>query len=729
MSNENFTEKVRVGFTKKAIAFAVLGMAISALLWPAVSLSPSSGSPRWPVRYRFPFSDDEYWSYAGGHFFPAFIGSFSVGLALVFIGGLINYGAMKGWWNTRFSEQELALIMILAPLGGIWGGSDYLYPWDQITVVEGLKPGMVKDPSWWDLVPPIVFGPRDASVWSYWYVPGVSVKPRYLPWQIPWLAILPNILTFYVFFLSFAVCLICAAMLMRYICIRVEYLAFPFNEVYGGFVDLAKPDSKTKQLKMFSKPFLIGFLISFIWQFSLWDADQWVMLIKGEIFQRYQGYLPDPTTGYPSNILAWPVYDFTIHDLIDWAPLLFSAGLWEIGWASLIPLNILLSGLIGFLAMFVVFPPVYTYIVNEDLMEPGTTAVTALKRLYRGYYWGGPSIVTVYVGACLAVVVATFVNNWREVSTILKSIVKEPFSEFDPDRPLPYRWIWWIMIASFLLWYLIGVGLFKIYPLPLLIFGLAMIVLYTGSAKIISETGGWMGCMFARRGPAYVQFIGAVLTEEFNFLPVDGPLTVSSITSLWITRGGRNINNWLETVPWYSLYGMKMADSKRINKKMMLIAIIGGIALALILSVILFEIRLAYSSLPRRPGKGIFTVIKNAVKGRQDGYMWRLYTQYPMETWYTILASFSIFLALSILQRYIGALRSLSIGGLIVGAYVGYGLWGAWLTAFIIKYLVIRIGGVRLYEEKLKPIALGFFGGGLLAHLLGSIGWALQNIC
>jgi len=721
MASEN-PEKM-LGVTKKAVAVAVLGMVISALLWPQQG---KGATPYWPMRFRFPFTDDQPWSYMGTSVFPAIIGSFSIGLALVFICGLINYGVIKGWWKTTFSQRELALIMSLAPLGGIFGGGDLLYPWSQTHLLEGFKPGTIKDPSWWNLIPDIVFGPKDASVWSYVYVPGEAIKPRYLPWQIPWMAILPNILTFYVFFASMLVCLICASMLMRYICIKTEYLAFPFNEVYGGFVDLASSNPKTKRLGMFSKPFLIGFLASFIWQFSLWGAYYWVMLITGQKLElRYQGYLPDPTTGQASTILAWPVWDFTHYDLIDWAPLVFSAGLWEIGWAALLPTNILLSGLIGFLAMWVVFPPVATYVLNGNPMEPGESMRKCLKRLDRGWYYGGVSVEAVFLGACLAVIVAIFVKHRQESLTILKSIVKEPVSEFDPDRPLPYRWIWWIMIASFLLWYLIGVGLFKMYPIPLLIMGLGIVILFTAAGKIVSEAGGWYGSMFSYDSAEYAQLVGGILTVKCNLLASGRSLTMSDITTLWITKGARSIINWMEIPPWYSLYTMKMADSKRINKKKMLIAVIGIFALALILSEIFYEIKLAYDVEPTTKGQGIVRTLTEAMGGEQIDNMWRLYSRCPEGSMYTIIASFSIILALSILQNYIGILRPLSIGGLIVGLKCGHGIWGAWLVALILKYLVLKVGGVKLYEERLKPISLGFFGGGLLAYLAGLIGAVL----
>jgi hypothetical protein len=41
-----------------------------------------------------------------------------------------------------------------------------------------------------------------------------------------------------------------------------------------------------------------------------------------------------------------------------------------------------------------------------------------------------------------------------------------------------------------------------------------------------------------------------------------------------------------------------------------------------------------------------------------------------------------------------------------------------WLWVFIAKFLVLKIGGARLYAEKGVPIAVGLFLGGAFVYLL-----------
>jgi hypothetical protein len=83
-----------------------------------------------------------------------------------------------------------------------------------------------------------------------------------------------------------------------------------------------------------------------------------------------------------------------------------------------------------------------------------------------------------------------------------------------------------------------------------------------------------------------------------------------------------------------------------------------------------------------------------------------------------------VILVLAFLATRIGFLRGLSIGGIVLGTMAGFWIWAPFLVGFIVKYIILRVGGVKMYEEKLKPIALGI----LLGHIIpifinNTIGW------
>jgi len=115
--------------------------------------------------------------------------------------------------------------------------------------------------------------------------------------------------------------------------------------------------------------------------------------------------------------------------------------------------------------------------------------------------------------------------------------------------------------------------------------------------------------------------------------------------------------------------------------------------------------------------------IHTALSTLQTGIIpnWERSLIYMDKTLQLIIIGFALVLALTLMQRSVALLRSLSIGGLITGLMLGYGLWLGWLITFIIKYLILKVGGVKLFEEKWKPVALGLFCGGTVSNLIGQL--------
>jgi hypothetical protein len=63
-----------------------------------------------------------------------------------------------------------------------------------------------------------------------------------------------------------------------------------------------------------------------------------------------------------------------------------------------------------------------------------------------------------------------------------------------------------------------------------------------------------------------------------------------------------------------------------------------------------------------------------------------------------------------------------------VGAYIGcggpgvkIGLGWVFIIAYIIKYSALKIGGTKLFNDKVVPLAVGFILGSAFAAILGSI--------
>jgi len=715
------------GLTKKALALGILGVFITASFYIA---GGDIGSCYWPVRSGT-YGKQEGLGDEGNHTFPSLIGTFGMGMLLMFIAAFVNLGARKGWWKTRFSQQELAVMMILAPIGGIMGATF----WNPFTYWYTAVPHTyvnVKTVDW-KLIPDMVFGPKgpfatvDAynAVWGWSWPRAPMKEPSLYFWQIPWGQIAPMMAISILFEASMILCLIMASMLLRYIWTRVEYLAFPYAEFYGSMVDLAQPSSSesssSKRTKIFWWLLLIAFTVSFVYQFLGAGFERMVKVVTGGYYPgKYRGYWPDPFNDWKASGFGWLGYDFVELAVLPFAGLYMVTGPWEIGWASFIPYNVLLSALIGWLVMWVIFPLVYAPIAGWGTQPTASFGISQLIDTYTyNIHPDGFSITPLLIGMILAVLFVPLVIHRREALTILKALFKEPDPSFDPDRPIPYRLAWLLMIGGFLLTFLMGVGIMQIQPLPFLFFEIMLVVLFTGVGKIISESGGWVGQMLeSPHTRSYQGLVGATTLSAFNVVVKGGTTTptTSAVMTTWMLNG-INPMNWGERVPWYSLYSMKIADSKKVKTKSMLILLtLGFIAGVISLSIVCPAWQAWVTDFKRGN-------INTALTTVQTGIIryWGTSLAYMDKTQTLIVTGFVLIFALTLLQRRVSLLRSLSIGGLITGLMLGYGLWFGWLITFVIKYLILKVGGGKLFEEKWKPIALGLFCGGTLSNFVGQL--------
>lgn len=728
------TEVRESGLTKKALVLGVLGIFISACLYD----SPGDiGSCFWPVRSGT-FGTGEGLGDEGNHTFPALMGTFGMGMLLIFVAVFVNLGARRGWWKTRFTQQELAVMVIMAPLGGIMGASF----WNPVTYwYSNAQRAYSTSPfrnTNWHLIPDMVFGPKGTfanatmynAVWG-WSWPASPMRETSLYfWQVPWDRIAPMIAISILFEAGIILCLVCSSMLLRYIWTRVEFVAFPYAEFYGSLVEIAQPSSSESSGSQKAKTFwwllLIAFIVSFVYQFMGAGFERLVKVVTsftipgGYYPGKYRGYFPDPLNDWKASAYGWLGYDLVELAVLPFAGLYLVTGPWEIGWATFIPLNVLLSAVIGWLIMWVIFPLVYAPIAGWGTQPRAAFGIDELIDQYYAHSPDGFSITPLLIGMILAVLFVPLLIHRRESLTILKSIVKEPEPSFDPDRPIPYRLTWLLMIGGFLLTFLVGVGIMQIQPLPFLFYEAMLVILFTGVGKIISESGGWVGQMIeSPHTRSYQGLVGAMTLSSFNVVVQGGTNTptMSAVMTTWVMNPSIAPLNWGERVPWYSLYSIKLADSKKVKtKSVMIIVTLGFIAGIASLAIVTPAWQAFVTDFKRGN-------IHTALSTLQTGIIpnWERSLIYMDKTLQLIIIGFALVLALTLMQRSVALLRSLSIGGLITGLMLGYGLWLGWLITFIIKYLVLKVGGVKLFEEKWKPVALGLFCGGTVSNLIGQL--------
>ncbi len=451
------------------------------------------------------------------------------------------------------------------------------------------------------------------------------------------------------------------SLLLRRLYTRVEYLPMPFSNVMSSFTEMTQPASKTVGL-LKDKVFLIAFALSFIQGFVSNYYFPWSAVF----------------TGTPSGRLGdfYPAWDLTPQALLPWTGIFISLAPWEIGWALLLPVNVLGTALITWLGVHVIFPFVYMgqywgpY--NASTMGNSNSAIRLI-----GFDWRlgdlGFSLVAIMMGMLMAALIVPIIINWRQMAPIFKSLLgSEPSNDFDPDKPLSYRLTWWLTIGFFLLWYGVGVGLLQAKPDALLLFLVLISIQFFGIGRVLSETGGWYGAFNLAPYYTHSGYTGSLACVYGTTLGADIPSYVT--TFMLSTRG--SFYAWADKVPFFSLHSFKFADNTKTRLKgMVKILAIGMIIGVTVIAFVHFINRSYDTTLSwKLRGEYIKRAVTYAERGRpQRGF--DLWSEHPNEAVIQIVFGFALVAVLSFLQPKIALLRSMSVGGVIWGFNGMYIMW------------------------------------------------------
>jgi hypothetical protein len=693
--------EIGTGLTAKAFVVAFIGTVLTAMLfgmaWPyridqfaSPGIGPRSG----------------YWYYNVTGFLPG------LGMALLI---LMVIALVNGRGGIRFSRQEVALIAIMIPLSSLYVG-DYYTPFREwfSEAMWVAKQAPDQQQMYWDRLPDGIFGPEEGSFWVFAIgTAGASESPRTL--VVPWGPLIPMMATAIFFTLGGMLCLTFASLLLRRLYVRTEYLAMPTAEIVSGFVDLTQPGSEKPKIFK-SKPFLVVFLVSFLYTFPLWGLKYWATLATGSPVDWQPGYIPG------TQIYLWPAVDLTQYALLPWVPLLVTLAPWEIGWALILPTNVQLSTVIGYLAMFVFVPLIYNSVTGawgefpEGLSVINVTFRGNFRSSTEGFSW-----IAIQVGVAAALLVVPLIMNWREVSPIFKAIVKEPDPSYDPDRPISYRLTWLLTIGTGLLWYLMGTVVLGMDWLALLIFDVLMAVLFLGQARIIAETGGFYGMLENVQYFADGGLVGPAAMQWAGILPSEDPAPLRAYITYWHMNTRTTTYSWGQRIPWYSLHSMKISDQTRTRSRDALLILVLGIALSLTSLAVVQIFNRAYDTIITSTRGELANRSPTSVARGSLGWNTNCFINAD-KTLIQIAIGFAMIFILALVQTRVSFLRPLSLGGIALGSYVGWNVWAPFLAAFIIKYIVLHTKGIALYESVVKPAALGLLAGALLSMALAGIG-------
>ena len=113
------------------------------------------------------------------------------------------------------------------------------------------------------------------------------------------------------------------------------------------------------------------------------------------------------------------------------------------------------------------------------------------------------------------------------------------------------------------------------------------------------------------------------------------------------------------------------------------------------------------------PYGNVYSVWRNLYFPERQRLSWNMgYQEWqrPNDVIIMFIAGFLLVALFTFLRTKKPALPLSSLG-LALGVIFGYGIWVPCVVALIAKYLTIRTGGVELFNNKGKPIAVGFIAG------------------
>lgn len=281
----------------------------------------------------------------------------------------------------------------------------------------------------------------------------------------------------------------------------------------------------------------------------------------------------------------------------------------------------------------------------------------------------------------------------------LKDILKKTFLEKsksnridDSNEPLPYRWAFFGLIFGFLL---LG------YLCVLAGMSLWVALVVIAAFFIISTALTWMvvnGGLLLIQAPIY--------PSEYIEIPFGTrKIEANSLALLGFQRV--MMRDWGGILMPHILHGFKAADPVNLNRRKLLSAM----ALA-----ILFTIGVSYvSSLPLIYEKGGLNLQRGPFIGapRYFNHITSL-IQYPRDTsWnqvYSMILGFVIISTLLFMRHRFIWWKLHPIGYVMGAVYSSYFLWSSIFIGWLLKYLILKFGGIKQYRN-FRPLFMGLILG------------------
>ena len=518
---------------------------------------------------------------------------------------------------------------------------------------------------------------------------------------IPWITVFPGILWRFLLVALFSGISLGVANIFRAQWMDVERLPFPqvmlAHSVLENIGNIEKPGWYMR------KPFLMGILVGFILGIPISGAALFPWF--PDIF----GYRSN-TCGFGSQYLAPPDIPWNLG--LNKHPPMYALLL-------LAPLNILFSILI------------YTFIFEASLFIAyyGFGAYTGyLSQGFCGRSWCGsnspylapPLYYNVIVsGAMLGLFVMIIFSQRNHIMETLKVAFRGAHTEQEKLEPMSYRTSWAILIVSYILMmiFFIFTGFSPWVSLTLPLVG---IITWLTLAQLWGQIGF---------GPCPCYSITPLTTRMLIWPTAVAPTNVTStdialvptVASEYI--GHQTISGWGGSMYTF-MASYKMASLTGVNPRNLVKVTVTCLLISMLVTWIAQVAVMGSVGAARFMG-GFNPAVYPTGLGWAWWTLWFTPTSLPITqvtSW--LIIGFVFMIVMKFLYNRFLWLPIDPIGAIVAWEECSGGLDGIWvavLAAWVIKSIVLRVGGSKLYESKIVPFVGGFMLGDALEVFLAAL--------
>ncbi|MFX0202835.1 MAG: DUF6785 family protein [Candidatus Hodarchaeota archaeon] len=632
-----------------------------------------------------------------------------------------------------FNGMETAVITLVIPII-VLIESAWAIPMSIVNLITYSMGTYVRGYDYEKLFPLLspILGPQDISIYDAMLPAGGSIN---------WVAWAPTTLWAIVFALSITLTTFFSMLLVRRVWVHEERLTFPYASYQNEIIELTQVD-ETGQVKFWKQRyFLIGLIIGIVWMIPTHLQLWWSPTNnQGRMAVQQVGHL---WVNGPYAIPWWGLAP-QVENILPYSPLYVNLMPWAIGWGFLNSIPNLVGLVVISIAIVIVLPLVA---YNAGMLSP-YSAHPRTYPVYMNYMWGRNGFGDFPLGICIALGMLlgiTFYPLWRNRShyvQILTALFRKTSPELETESPIPYRLVWIGLIASFVIWVAAGVAI-NVPVLTYLCYAALITLFSLAAVRLVCETGAYFGYHLMQRWPNYghVIFLGYTvlfLTGAWGEQTASNLAAVMSIGTYgaipffayhWAYRGG-----------WISTHTSKIATDQKLDLKKVFRFVILLIVISFVVGF-MFDLWLIGALGINMPPTGIYQTSIFWDGRVPDIVNSRLVTQGPASGPSGSLGHWTTNLHLTLGTMAIGFLIIVTTyflrgrftwflvgpAGIALGALLGYQIWVSWLVALLIKYLVIRVGGMKMYKEKALPFFIGSLFAWFIVVFFGDLGSAFSN--